>query len=568
MSSWLAFQRLAPSIAAILPLALAIFAYERALIPIYASAPTSRVFNKIVLASLSLGFFQPWMFTVSQKAFACAVFLALAPNAAYWIPVWSARNRDPLWGPAVTHCAILLPLVATMSSFLQRSESRVLNVASTITVFFTLTQARSVLGQVSLLNSVSESQIFLSLSFIYTCITILQLPVAAPVQAAPKKRKQPSSLTPFQTRGILMAIFLALSSSIYPNLRSPVLPHPLKELYTHPSSLYKYIPPSIVGESLNPAPNASERDQTMSNVRYLRAAHSILGGVWMGPKIMSIDNVPPIRDSYGTPLGDSIYGAFTLQEAARLVNSTAKGPENVLIMQVPSVHHFGLGIGVSATAFQRHKMPVTIVEIDPAVYDAARRFFGLPDPGEGKVFLEDARGWVARTRADVEGVPDHIFTVEFWQDLKNIMQPEGILVVNYAGHLMSDSMRMVAGTLLKTFGQCRAFHDLIQSPTKEQLENDFMNIAFFCTSSIVPLTFRKATNEDYLGSALRRHCLSNMDHREIDLKSILSSIPEGKEAEYVLTDAHNPLGKLQEEQGDHHWMLMREVLTDIYWETY
>ncbi len=35
---------------------------------------------------------------------------------------------------------------------------------------------------------------------------------------------------------------------------------------------------------------------------------------------------------------------------------------------------------------------------------------------------------------------------------------------------------MVAGTLLKTFGQCRAFHDLIQSPTKEQLENDFMNI--------------------------------------------------------------------------------------------
>ncbi len=125
MSSWLAFQRLAPSIAAILPLALAIFAYERALIPIYASAPTSRVFNKIVLASLSLGFFQPWMFTVSQKAFACAVFLALAPNAAYWIPVWSARNRDPLWGPAVTHCAILLPLVATMSSFLQRSEVRV-----------------------------------------------------------------------------------------------------------------------------------------------------------------------------------------------------------------------------------------------------------------------------------------------------------------------------------------------------------------------------------------------------------------------------------------------------------
>lgn len=96
----------------------------------------------------------------------------------------------------------------------------------------------------------------------------------------------------------------------------------------------------------------------------------------------------------------------------------------------------------------RHNIPTTIVEIDPAVYKAARGFFGLPDPGPGKVFLEDARGWVSSRRAAIEadatatqydivvhdcfsggGVPEHIFTMEFWHDMTKIMGPEGILVV-------------------------------------------------------------------------------------------------------------------------------------------
>ena len=108
----------------------------------------------------------------------------------------------------------------------------------------------------------------------------------------------------------------------------------------------------------------------------------------------------------------------------------------------------GLGSGISATSFLRHQISTTIVEIDPAVYKAARTFFGLPDPGPNKVFLEDARLWTTKQRSSIEagrneilfdivvhdcfsggGIPQHIFTVEFWDDLKLTMQPEGILVV-------------------------------------------------------------------------------------------------------------------------------------------
>ena len=56
--------------------------------------------------------------------------------------------------------------------------------------------------------------------------------------------------------------------------------------------------------------------------RYLRADHSLLGGVWIGEK------------AYGKEIGDSIYTAFVLQEAIRLAKRgmVDGGEENALIM--------------------------------------------------------------------------------------------------------------------------------------------------------------------------------------------------------------------------------------------
>ena len=116
------------------------------------------------------------------------------------------------------------------------------------------------------------------------------------------------------------------------------------------------------------------------------------------------------------------------------------------LLQILIFHRSGLGAGISATAFMRHNVSTTIVEIDPAVYRAARTFFGLPDPAN--IFLEDAREWAAQKRANVDagrneilfdiivhdcfsggGVPEHIYTMEFWSDLKAVMQSDGLLVV-------------------------------------------------------------------------------------------------------------------------------------------
>lgn len=83
-----------------------------------------------------------------------------------------------------------------------------------------------------------------------------------------------------------------------------------------------------VAEWMSPKVKGGEYDNVLNSARYLRASHSILGGVWTHDKVAVLPGEEPLKDSFGTPLGDSIYSAFTLQEAARLVNSTTKGKEN------------------------------------------------------------------------------------------------------------------------------------------------------------------------------------------------------------------------------------------------
>jgi spermidine synthase len=102
----------------------------------------------------------------------------------------------------------------------------------------------------------------------------------------------------------------------------------------------------------------------------------------------------------------------------------------------------GLGVGIAAQAFIAHGINTTIVEIDPAVYTYAREYFGLPEPND--VYLEDAREWLQRHTPSPAGdkfdfvvhdcfsgggVPAHIFTVEFWEELKGVVKSDGVVAV-------------------------------------------------------------------------------------------------------------------------------------------
>ncbi|KAG6910941.1 hypothetical protein DXG01_005995 [Tephrocybe rancida] len=569
-------------------ISLVLFFYERALIPIYATGPTNHLLDPILGATVLLAAINPVSISTSWNWLYTSIALAAAPNATYWVSVWTSRKKDPVLGPAITHATVLAPIIFFLTTSVVEAQltsaQRKMHITRPPLVYRVVAAAvcfavgkgvsHRVWAKQAFLNQVSESSVFLGLAGFSWCLWIYKH------SPAPTRASKNASLYRGPLKTVAVATSIAVWAASYRYLASPVLPHPLPEPYTRPntsitihSSVQSVTGLIVVGEALASEDDSSDDD--MHSVRYLRASHSILGGVWMGSKVMILDKAKPVKDSLGTPLGDSIYSAFVLQEVVRLVNSTTRGEkahwDNALLI--------GLGAGTSATAFIRNQVPTTIIEIDPAVYDAARTYFGLPDPGPGKVFLEDARGWVERARGNIEagkeetlydfvvhdcfsggGVPEHIFTMEFWVDLKTILQPEAVVVINFAGVPKSDATRMVLSTLEKSFESCRAFHDLFNAISDEQYDTEFINIVFFCTTSKSPLTFRESAKGDWLGSPLRRHVMVSLPQREVALDLIRDPENEEENQKYILTDAHNPLGKLQDAQGLHHWKSSVSVL--------
>lgn len=184
-----------------------------------------------------------------------------------------------------------------------------------------------------LFNRISDSQIvslliltcyksynlaqYLALTFLACSGWILSPPTA------PKRAQK----TNHDAKLVIILAFLAFWFA-QPMLASPILPHPLPAPYTRPDYPLRILSAeqSVTGliTVAEVLPFKTGTDTDIHSVRYLRASHSILGGVWLYDKVYMLDGQQPEMDSLGTPLGDSIYAAFVLQEAVRLVNSTRK----------------------------------------------------------------------------------------------------------------------------------------------------------------------------------------------------------------------------------------------------
>ena len=160
---------------------------------------------------------------------------------------------------------------------------------------------------------------------------------------------------------------------------------------------------------------------------------------------------------------------------------------------------------------------------------------------------------------------------------------------NFGGAPGSKSSRAILSTLLHTFGQCRAFYDLGEELSEEELKGKFLNIVrtphyrckslitinlislhrqvFFCTlasGTTKQITFRPPREEDYLGSYLRQYIFQHLLQRELTLDTILGRSNEdyNPEARWLLTDDDNPLSGWQDEDAPHHWQ--RKFFDPIY----
>ncbi len=115
----------------------------------------------------------------------------------------------------------------------------------------------------------------------------------------------------------------------------------------------------------------------------------------------------------------------------------APNPKRVLVI--------GLGGGTLADALLRlyPDIDMDVVEVDAAVIRVARNYFDFRPGPNVHVFEEDGRVFVkraGRTGAkydlvlldafDHEYIPEHMLTREFLQEVKAVMQPDGVLAAN------------------------------------------------------------------------------------------------------------------------------------------
>ncbi|PVF97662.1 hypothetical protein CPB86DRAFT_873981 [Serendipita vermifera] len=588
------------------------FASRLALHPLYGSTATSLYFKHLISFSCILSAL-PISTPSHLVSVVIASLLAVAPFSAKHIGGWTGRFGSVTRGPIVTQLLLVVPIVGLIGILVRRSLKALAHlpylfssVIATVLLLKSIDLLEPVIQTLLPSGLLTSSCNMFQFSTILACILCL-----VNIEVKPTERRSTSTAVFLSAWPLVIpAVQLWITFSSLPCSRV-ALPATFSSSYS-PASNSSIFAQMMERTRLvtSPSPDGKPRNTTVKllartnsvtgtiivaehveqRIRFLRADHSLLGGRWiLGPP-------------HGNGLSESIYGAFTLQEGIRLVTKDPRDTENTLVI--------GLGVGIAADAFIRHGHKVHIVEIDPAVYTYARGFFGLSEPYA--VDLVDARGWVHNRRQQIVasssthndlpqeankfslvvhdcfsggGVPEHIFTIEFWEELKGIMTSDGALAVNFVGHIGSPAARAIWFTLEKAFAKenqgrgCRVFHDVIhygeEDTDHKVTSEEFLNMVFFCQKSkdsenASHVQFRHANYKDYLRSPLREVVLSTMLQRELT-KQEITGFEEGAEfnaEEWILTDTRNPLGQWQHEAALEHWsrkshLFVQSAFTDF-----
>jgi spermidine synthase len=128
----------------------------------------------------------------------------------------------------------------------------------------------------------------------------------------------------------------------------------------------------------------------------------------------------------------------------------------------------GMGVGIVPGQLARDGVQVDVIEINPAVIPVARDFFNF-EPEKCRITIADGRYVINSTRSTYDAVvldaflgdssPGHLMTREAFANIKRILNPNGVLVINSFGDLASGKdffAASLAKTLNSVFPSVRA----------------------------------------------------------------------------------------------------------------
>jgi predicted membrane-bound spermidine synthase len=291
------------------------------------------------------------------------------------------------------------------------------------------------------------------------------------------------------------------------------------------------LPPgiTILAESHSLLGRVQVISDSQRGVRFLRSDHSLLGAQFE-------------RD------GSSAFGFVEVLQAIRFFRPSAK-----------RLLAIGLGSGAAPSALGREGLKVDVVEIDPAVVSFAQRYFGFSTTGA--VYGEDARTFLRHTDQRYDLVihdtftggttPEHLLSLEVLQRLRQVLLPGGVLALNFVGFYggaEAEASYAVARTLRAVFPYVRAFRDSAPSPADVA-----GNIVFFASSEVLDFVIPPRSQFGSESGERLQRSFTNWP--------VLLQVPPGP----VITDAYNPLARLQLPVLEKHFAAMNRLLPLEVW---
>ena len=183
---------------------------------------------------------------------------------------------------------------------------------------------------------------------------------------------------------------------------------------------------------------------------------------------------------------------------------------------------------------------IDVIEIDPDVIDAAKKYFELKEDARLQIFNDDARKHLStfEKKYDViildayssTYVPYHLMTHEFFQTLEKRLEPDGVIVSNFIGSFEgfnSQIIKAVYHTMKQTFPVAYVF------PT-ETYPTNIQNIMIVSSNQpyeldmVTLLEIAKNTSADYL--------VDELSTKELYFQKTIdtSNAP-------IITDQRNPI---------------------------
>lgn len=539
--------------------------------PVYGSIPASLHHSKAILATAILAFIG----RANLKRYLPERAADFTAVIAYWTPViqfflfqYSGRlgiEYGPLFIEALTYFPLLFLCCLTAGNILDS-----LHLAERLNLPPSIGEVTVPLASFTTISLVSKIAAFSLPSYIGTHIYLTRIGLQTLIGSAL------AFLAP--SRVVLLA-FPAILHTLFANPH-----HPSDSAFRKANAtLYANTNFTMLARQESVTGYVSVLENDADNAfRLLRCDHSLLGGEWL---------VTETAYKHGQRQREPIFSVFVLLEAVRLVEDpTAKSVSSHdgedTAAKIPESQkaalNIGLGIGTAPSALIAHGINTTIVELDPVVHYYASKYFSL-SPNHTAV-ISDAVSFVAATSQTAPESYDYIihdvftggaepvslFTLEFFEGLKALLRPNGVVAINYAGDLALGSTRLVLNTIHAVFPSCRLFRDSPQADGWQPGDPDFINMVVFCVKEErgkdergrTAITFREPTEDDFRGSIARRNFLKPKDELEIGFEFA----GEENGGNVMRRKDVGELEKWHERGAVSHWRIMRTVLPDGVWE--